>query len=273
MKQLVVILICLFYFNTLHSQCNEINTVAKDGEWFKYDACYNWHFIWLNAGEVIFRTNKTIYNNNPAYKFEAIGRTYNSYDFFYTVRDTFSVLTDTISLSPYRFKQSNYEGKNITSNEYIYDSRAKRITGFSELTHGKHTDKRKIDMMWPQNSFDVMTMVHKVRNINFDKYAIGEKIPIRMLINAENFNLYIRYLGRETITTRYGRTFKCIKISPLLVEGTIFKGGEDMMVWISDDRNRVPIVVEAKILIGSVKAMFVDAGGLRYPFDSEIKDK
>jgi hypothetical protein len=40
----------------------------------------------------------------------------------------------------------------------------------------------------------------------------------------------------------------------MLVEGTIFKGGEDLMVWVTNDENKVPVMVEAKILIGSVKA-------------------
>lgn len=44
-----------------------------------------------------------------------------------------------------------------------------------------------------------------------------------------------------------------------------------MTVWVTDDQNRVPIVVEAKILIGSVKAVFVEAEGLLSPFASEIK--
>jgi len=42
------------------------------------------------------------------------------------------------------------------------------------------------------------------------------------------------------------------------VEGTIFRGGEDMLVWVSTDNRKIPIVVEAKILVGSVKAYLAD---------------
>ena len=55
-----------------------------------------------------------------------------------------------------------------------------------------------------------------------------------------------------------------------MVEGTIFKGGEDMFIWVSDDKNRVPVLVEAKILIGSVKAYLTGTKGLRYPTTSII---
>ena len=53
---------------------------------------------------------------------------------------------------------------------------------------------------------------------------------------------------------RSGKEYLCYKFSALLVEGTIFSGGEDMVVWITADANRVPVMVEAKILIGSIKA-------------------
>jgi hypothetical protein len=53
------------------------------------------------------------------------------------------------------------------------------------------------------------------------------------------------------------------------VEGTVFKGGEDMVVWASDDPGHVPIMVEAKILIGSVKALLNTAEGLAFPLSFE----
>ena len=87
----------------------------------------------------------------------------------------------------------------------------------------------------------------------------------------EIHDIYIRYLGKERIKNRDGRKFDCLKFKPLLVEGTIFESGEDMTVWVTDDQNRVPIIVEAKILIGSVKAVFVDAKGLRSPMTAEVE--
>jgi len=44
-----------------------------------------------------------------------------------------------------------------------------------------------------------------------------------------------------------------------------------MTVWVTDDRNRIPIIVEARILIGSVKAVFTGAEGLRHPITAEVK--
>ena len=121
-----------------------------------------------------------------------------------------------------------------------------------------------------KNIYDVISGVYQIRNLDFDKYEINDTIPVRMIIDNEIFDLYIRYLGKEVLKTHDKRKFRTIKFSALLIEGTIFKGGEDLYVWVTDDLNRIPVLVEAKILIGSVKAALSGTDNLKFPLDSEI---
>jgi hypothetical protein len=90
-----------------------------------------------------------------------------------------------------------------------------------------------------------------------------------MFLDYENFNLYIRYLGRETIKTKYG-TFRAIKFKPLLVKGTIFEGGEGMTVWVTDDANHIPVRIESPIVVGKVKVDMMSYANLRYPLRSLV---
>ena len=53
-----------------------------------------------------------------------------------------------------------------------------------------------------------------------------------------------------------------------MVDGTIFSGGEDLTAWFTDDKNCAPILLEAKIAVGSVKAFLVDMSGNRWPLKS-----
>ena len=103
-------------------------------------------------------------------------------------------------------------------------------------------------------TFDVLSAIYYARNLDFDHRAEGEKIPLRFLIDGEVYDLFIRYLGKEVKENRSGNRYLCHKFSAMLVEGTIFAGGEDMVAWVTADPNKVPIMVEAKILIGSIKA-------------------
>ena len=93
-----------------------------------------------------------------------------------------------------------------------------------------------------------------------------------MFLDNELYNMYIRYLGKETIKTKYGK-FKAIKFKPLLLKGSIFEGGEKMTVWVSDDANHLPLRIESPISVGSVKIDMMEYSNLRYPLTSMVKKK
>jgi hypothetical protein len=118
----------------------------------------------------------------------------------------------------------------------------------------------------------VLSSIYYARNIDFNKYKPGDKIPFSMFIDDKVYNLYIRYLGKETVKTRYGK-FKAIKFKPLLIQGTIFEGGEKMEVWVTDDQNKIPIRIESPITVGSVKVDMMGYSNLRFPLSSLISKK
>jgi len=114
---------------------------------------------------------------------------------------------------------------------------------------------------------DVVSAMYYARNINFNKYKANDKIPFDMFLDDEINHLYLRYVGKETIKTRYGK-FRAIKIKPLLVKGTMFNGGEKMNVWVSDDANGLVLRVESPISVGSVKVDMMSYKNLRHPLTS-----
>jgi hypothetical protein len=117
---------------------------------------------------------------------------------------------------------------------------------------------------------DVISAVYYARNIDFSKYNVNDKIPFKMFLDNEVYDMYIRYLGKETVKTKYGK-FKAIKFKPLLVKGTIFEGGEKMTVWVSDDGNHVPVRIESPISVGTIKVDMMGNKNLRYPLTSLLK--
>ena len=248
------------------AQCITENNVFKGGERVYYHAFYNWKFIWLNAGEVTFTVDETKWRGLPAYHFKSIGGTFRNYDRIYRVRDTFEVFVDRYNLKPFEYRQITNEGSYSANHHYIFN-RENQTIRTSISREGKPFEREVIP--WPECAFDLLSMIYQARNIDFSKYRSGDKIPIALVVDGEIHNLYIRYLGREVAKTRDGRSFNCLKFAPMLVKGTIFEAGEGMTVWVTDDKNRVPILVEAKILVGSVKAIFSHAEGLRHPMTAE----
>jgi hypothetical protein len=118
----------------------------------------------------------------------------------------------------------------------------------------------------------VLSSIYYARNIDFNKYKEGDKIPFSMFMDNEVHNLYLRYMGKETVKTKYGK-FNTIKFKPLLIKGTVFEGGEKMTVWVSDDANHVPVRIESPIVVGTVKIDMMGFSNLRHPLTGLISRK
>ena len=260
MQRFLLIIISLYFAGNCFSQCYLNDSAYKVGEVIEYEVYYNWGFIWLNAGWVRFQVKPAQYNNRDCYLFDSYGSSHESYDWLFKVRDQYQSYLDKETLQPLFFYRKNSEGGYNVENKYIFDWEENQIYSFTQNSDKPYSEDT---LSIPNCTFDVLSLVYYTRNIDYSKLKIGDTIPAVSIIDNEVFNLYFRYLGKERIKDRQGKYYSCIKFSALLIEGTIFKGGEDMFIWVTDDANKVPVLVVAKILIGSVKAYLRSAEGLR----------
>ncbi len=242
--------------------CSDVNTTFKTGELITYDVVYNWGFIWINAGKVEFKVNSKNYMNRPVYYLDAFGTTLKAYDWIFKVRDHYQSIIDSATFKPMWFSRNTYEDGYTVDNTYVYNYSKKQIFSKTENTD----TPRKLDTIALKPcTQDLLSIIYHARNIDFTKYKAGDKIPVSLIIDGKIYDLFIRYHGKEEITTRDKNTYMCHKFTALLVEGTIFNAGEDLTVWVTDDKNHIPVLVEAKILVGSVKAVLTGATGLKSP--------
>lgn len=252
-----------FTYPGLKGQCKPQVWSFKSGEILNYNIVYNWGFIWVDAGLVEFKALKEKFGEKDVYHFSGTGTSLKKHDWFFKVRDYYNSWADYNDLKPLRYTRNTTEGKYQVKNNYWFNHYSKKI--FTDTWNSKK--KQSYDTI-PMTDclFDIMTAVYYARTLDFNNFSLNEKIPISMIVDNEIYNLYGRFLGKETISLHGDKNkINCLKFSMLLVEGTMFKGGEDLLIWVSDDENRVPILVEAKILVGSVKALFNGAVNLKTP--------
>lgn len=238
--------------------CGIKNNAFDDGEQIDFTIYYSVMGLYVNAGNATFTTELQKMNGKPVYHITGLGTSNNNYDFIFKVRDKYESYIDTATLQPYRFSRNVDEG-----GYKIYES----VT-FNQKTNTAITNKGVYKV--PNCVQDVLSSIYLARNFNFDALKVGDKIPFNMFLDNETYNLYIKYLGKEKIKTKYGK-FNAIKFSPLLIKGTIFQGGEGMTVWVSDDANHIPLRIESPIVVGSVKVDMMSYENLRYPLTSLIK--
>lgn len=256
----------ILLFLAVHISAQPRELTFNRGEKVVFDAWYNWGFIWLHAGKAMFSATDTIYKGEPAIKFKATGSTFKGYDRFFKVRDTLTSVVSRADLKPLWFMRNTNEGRYSADITYHFDYHTNSVSGTK--VKGSKIETARHDL--PENTKDMLSVIYYLRDLDFSNSITGDKIQFNMVVDNEMWDFYVRYLGKETIKLKSGRKFRCLVLSPLLLEGSVFSGGEGMKIFVTDDRNRLPVYIESKVLVGKVKASLDLAENLKYPLTSEV---
>ena len=231
------------------------------GEKISYNIKYEWGFMWVNAGEVTFTVDTAVYAGKNTFLFKGLGTTYKQYDWFYKVSDLYQSNVEMETLKPIRFYRNVNEG----STHYVNDYKIKnnKIYAYELNSKGK-VSYDTLDMN--SETFDILGLMYEMRGLDFSKFKIGQTIQYKIFLDKALYSIKIEYKGIEKVKTLLFGEKECYKISPKLVAGTIFKEDSKMEVWITNDKNQIPILIETGILVGSVKVDLKTYKNLKHPF-------
>ena len=233
----------------------------KAGEILEYEVYYSWGLIWVDAGYVKFSVKEEIVNEKPLFHFIGEGSSKHNWDWFFKVRDKYESYNDTSNLKPFKYIRNSNDGGDWVYNDITFNYKNNTAVGYLKT---KKKPALQIDTInISSNTFDAMSMIYYARSLDFASFKAKDDIPISIILDNEVHNRKITYLGKETIKTESG-TYSCIKFKPTLIPGTIFKEGDAMTVWVTDDENRIPVKVETPILIVTVKVYLKKTTGLRH---------
>ncbi|PVX52213.1 uncharacterized protein DUF3108 [Balneicella halophila] len=261
MKKTVILLIALSAFSVSHlnAQCIENNAFTA-GEKLEFTGYYNWGLLWVNAGKITMNVKKTEFLGKPAYELKGIGRNAKAFDMFFSLRDTLTSVVDKETLIPYSLDRITNEGSYKARHVYTYNYSNNTINAFIN----KKGKQKNSSIPFNGCVTNLMNVLYYARNIDYEALNKGDRIPIKMLVDAEISNVEIRYRGKEEIKTKSGLKVKCYRITPVLPNGAMFEDGDGMSVWLTQDENKVPVMVEAKIRVGSVKGVLKNYSGLKH---------
>ena len=252
------------------SDCEIENFSFKYNERIDYTIYYHLAGIWVKAGEVYFKVDSAHFSQSDYYHFDSYGRTFSKYDWIYKVRDHYETYTRVKDFRPLRFKREVNEGSTHIREDYLFNHKDQTVKTLRQLEENGPFVKDTVP--YEGCGFDVLSMIYYARNIDFSGVEIDQKIPIKMFLDNAMHESYIRYLGKDELKIKGLGKFKVIKFSPLLIEGTIFNAGEEMTVYVTDDENRVPLLIETPILVGSIRARVNSMKGLRHALESKVSN-
>lgn len=219
----------------------------------KYDLYLN-----IPVGEVNFSIKeeaKELDGKNYTH-LRAVGRTYGFYDAFFKVRDYYDSYIDPETFQPKFFYRQINEGKYSFNESILFDHEKKKAI----------SDKKEYEIQ--QNTFDVLSAIYISRTADVSGLQVNDTLDFSVFLERKLFPVGLIYKGKETVKCKKGK-FRCLKFKPILIVGDVFADTDGMTLWVTDDKNHLPVLIESAISVGSIKAELTDFRNLKYPLDSK----
>lgn len=198
-----------------------------------------WSFRWVTAGQATLELLPT--DRPETWKIRSLAWCNGFFRTFYPVRDTVISLVDSRGIYPLRFEKHLHEGSYNANLSATYDQARHTVTtqdttfAIEPFTH------------------DVMSAFYFIRT---QRLTVGDTLLMAAVSGKKKYNLKVLCHGRETITVAAG-TFKTLVVEPVLKEDGLFKAKGKLTIWVTDDETHMPVKMESKIPVGSIKAELV----------------
>jgi len=253
MKKYIIIIFILIIAVT-KSFCqqmeNIVTPVFKVGEQLNYKLKYGF-FTAAEANLRVEASDKT-FDGHPAFHIVADGKTAGAFDILYKTRNRYETYIDQTTLQPYFYTENRHESSYKHTDNVTFDHKDDKITA----AKGVFPYKGKV--------FDFLSAYYFSRSIDVSKIKIGDTFDLKYFLEDGVHALSITYVGKEKVESDLG-TFNCLKFNPTIIPGRVFRKDSKLYLWITDDKNRIPLKAHVELLVGSLTMDLTSVKDLKYP--------
>lgn len=251
----------LLTFLPVNAQCNLKNTAFKSGERVNYDLYFNYGLVRAKAGKGSLSVTEANYKGQRAYKTRMLLNTSGLAGNIYTVNDTLTSFMD-MNLRPLLFTKEAFEGKDYSTESQSYTYGGSKINIRAIRTwNGKQDFDDVVET--EKCTYDYLSVLPYVRNLDYTGMRAGDKKYIQFLSGKTPVDMYVNYLGTSSVKANNGKTYKVINISMTIHDKAFSNQREAIKASLTDDDNRIPVVIETILKIGSIRAVLKNVSGVR----------
>ena len=215
-------------------------------------------------------TAEAALDGRAVYRVIGSGRTMPAFRWFFSVEDTYTVWIDPATLRSVRFESDIREGKYTFRSRYVYDWENNAVNTWWQ---SRQNEPRTRTLKVSDNGMDAVSLYFNLRSIDASTLREGEARSLEMVLEDTVRTLDFRFLGREVKSIGKAGSFRTLKFACQIgtSDGFSFTDGTEFFVWISDDRNKIPLYIESPIRVGSIQAYIYSFSGLKYPLDCRLE--
>jgi hypothetical protein len=226
----------------------------------------------INVMRVSIRTVGENLSGRPHYHIIGNGSTSGMVRGFFTLNDTYHSWLDAATLLPSRMTSDQHENDYRHKATYAYNWGAGTV---STICRNATWDAdRHSTMPLKAESGDAVALFYRLRQIDVESLVQGRAYPLDLVLERSTHPIQFKYLGREEVKIRRVGRFRALKFTCTMAtgDGTSYDGGMTMTLWISDDANHVPLLIEAPVRIGRVRVTLTGGYKVLHPMASLVKD-
>jgi hypothetical protein len=223
------------------------------------------HYGFINAGRGVVSLDGSLHTRNgrSCYKVDIDAKTVGMFALGVKVKDTWRSYIDKDAIMPHEFY------RNISENKYKLEEtsyfRQAQQGGQVRVKANKKGNESTQTYDIPLYTQDMVSGYYYLRTLDFAKMKVGDIIKMDTFFEDELYDFQVRFLGREVLKTKFGK-INAFVMSPVMPENSLFDGEDAIRIWVSDDRNRVPLKVSAKMFVGAFEIELTEHEGLAHDF-------
>ncbi|KQC34454.1 ATP-dependent exonuclease [Nonlabens sp. YIK11] len=263
MKKIVLLLLAISLVSVAYippSSNNKIEQAYKSGEWFKFRI----HYGMFNASFATLGVESKTLNGKPVYHLKGKGESTGLLHLFFKVDDRYESYVDRNTGKPYRFIRDIDEGGHTKDIQIDFNHDTRKAV----INNKKHKEIKTMDIK--PGTQDMVSSFYHLRNIvDHNSLKVGDEFVLPMFFDDENYDFKMKFLEREVVKTKFGK-IKALKFRPYVQSGRVFEEEESLTVWISDDENKIPLKIQAKLAVGSLTADLDAFKGLSHSFQKIV---
>ncbi len=262
-------ILCSLAVLALWNGASAQKVVFRPGEELHYTVNYSAAVVDTEVADVTMRVSSDNLDGTPCYKIHARGTTRPFYSIFFKMEDTYQTWMQRNDLRPLLatgdLKEGGYEYRSRLV--FNWKSRLVYTSGKNIKRNTEHTKTIPLK----SSSYDALSLFYNLRCLDLDDLPVGQRRNLHMVLVDTIRTIQYRLLGFEKRTIPNLGTVECLKFACQLAanDAESFEEGSEFLIWISNDRNKIPVYLESPIRVGKVYAKLVDFKGLAYPFTSK----
>lgn len=229
----------------------------KPNEKLVFSASYEMNGMMTTIAQVILQTENISTSKLTYLHLSAEACTFSKWDSYFKIRDYYESYVHPASLKPSMYKRNVLEGGYRKTEKYLFNSDG-TINSFVKKNN---KPERNSTFKVKNNTYDIVTLLYRLRTIDFSKYKNGQSLNILSVFDEKERVVTVKLLGKEFINNKVLGRKECYKLS-ISANTKKLKGIDKNLLWITTDSKHIPCMAKFNITVGNGQLILVNASGI-----------